>query len=354
MNHQEENIKLGISIGDMNGIGSEVILKTFEDNRMLELCTPVIFANSKPFSFIKKILGNNAVIHGIDKLDQAVKGKINVLNLWKETVNVNFGTNDSTIGKYAIKSFTEATAALKEGLIDILVTAPINKYNIQDEDFKHPGHTDYLNQELEGDAMMLMISDQLRIGLLTDHIPIKDVSKEITADLIIRKVKTLNKSLKEDFNILKPRIALLGLNPHSGDNGVIGHEEIKIMSPTIKKLFAEGILVTGPFSADSFFGSNQYENFDAVLACYHDQGLTPFKTLSFGSGVNYTAGLNKIRTSPDHGTAYEIAGKGLADPTSFREAVYLAIDVYNNRKNNAELINEPLVSRQKEFTSKKY
>ncbi len=354
MNHQEENIKLGISIGDMNGIGSEVILKTFEDTRMLELCTPVIFANSKPFSFIKKILGNAAVIHGIDKLDQAVKGKINVLNLWKETVNVNFGTNDPLVGKYAIKSFVEATAALKEGLIDILVTAPINKYNIQDEDFKYPGHTDYLNQELEGDAMMLMISDQLRIGLLTDHIPIKDVAKEITADLIIRKVKTLNKSLKEDFNILKPRIALLGLNPHSGDQGVIGQEELKIMSPTIKKLFAEGILVTGPFSADSFFGSNQYENFDAVLACYHDQGLTPFKTLSFGSGVNYTAGLNKIRTSPDHGTAYEIAGKGQADPTSFREAVYLAMDVYNNRKNNAELINEPLVSRQKEFTSKKY
>lgn len=354
MNHQEENIKLGISIGDMNGIGSEVILKTFEDNRMLELCTPVIFANSKPFSFIKKILGNSAVVHGIDKIDQAVKGKINVLNLWKETVNVTFGTNDPVVGKYAITSFVEATAALKSGLIDILVTAPINKYNIQDEDFKHPGHTDYLNQELEGDAMMLMVSDQLRIGLLTDHVPLKDVAKEITADLIIKKIKTINKCLKEDFNILKPRIAILGLNPHSGDQGVIGQEELKVINPTVKKLFAEGILISGPFAADSFFGSHQHEKFDAVVACYHDQGLTPFKTLSFGSGVNYTAGLNKIRTSPDHGTAYEIAGKGLADPTSFREAVYLAIDVYKNRKNNAELINEPLVTRQKDFTSKKY
>ncbi len=354
MNHQEENIKLGISIGDMNGIGSEIILKTFEDNRMLELCTPIIFANSKPFSFVKKILGNHAAIHGIDHLDQAIKGKINVLNLWKETVNVSFGTNDPLIGKYAIRSFTEATAALKADLIDVLVTAPINKYNIQDDDFKHPGHTDYLNQELEGDAMMLMVSDSLRIGLLTDHLPLKDVAKEITAELITRKVKTLNKCLKEDFNILKPRIALLGLNPHSGDNGVIGQEELKTINPTVKKLFAEGILITGPFAADSFFGSNQYEKFDAILACYHDQGLTPFKTLSFGTGVNYTAGLNKIRTSPDHGTAYEIAGKGLADPSSFREAIYLAIDVFKNRKINAELIKEPLVTRQKDFTSKKY
>ena len=344
-----ENIIVGISIGDLNGIGSEVILKTFEDSRMLELCTPVIFANVKIVSFIKKNLNSEIALHGIDKIEQLVKGKINVLNVWRESVDVNFGQNDETVGKYAIKSFIAATNALKDGAIDVLVTAPINKYNIQSDDFKFPGHTDYLDKELEGNALMLMVQDNLRVGLLTDHIPVNEVASHITEKLIIQKIETINKSLKQDFGITKPKIALLGLNPHSGDNGVIGKEDDEIIKPTIKKLFEKGTLVFGPYSADGFFGSNQYDKFDAVIACYHDQGLIPFKTLSFGKGVNYTAGLNKIRTSPDHGTAYEIAGKGLAEYTSFAEAVYLAIDIYNSRNEYLELVKNPLKTKEKQL-----
>ncbi len=353
MSHKEENIKLGISIGDLNGIGCEVVLKAFEDSRMMELCTPVIFANSKPISFVKKAIGVQTNFQGIDKLEQIVPGKINVLNLWKENVNIEFGQNDSKIGEFAIKSFTSATEALKDGFIDVLVTAPINKYNIQEDSFKHPGHTDYLNEQLEGDALMLMVSDSLRVGLLTDHLPLKDVPAAITPELIERKVKTINSTLIKDFDVFKPRIAVLGLNPHSGDNGVIGNEELDVINPTVKKLADEGILVSGPFAADGFFGSETYKAFDAVIACYHDQGLVPFKALSFGKGVNFTAGLNRIRTSPDHGTAYEIAGKGMADSSSFKEAVYLAIDVYITRKRNEEISAEPLQTQQKEFTTKK-
>ncbi len=348
-----ENIIVGISVGDLNGIGSEVILKTFEDSRMLEMCTPVIFANVKVLSFIKKNLISEIALHGIDRLEQLVKGKINVLNVWKENVEINYGQNDENIGKYALLSFTEATKALKEGLIDVLITAPINKYNIQSEEFKFPGHTDYLNQELEGDALMLMVQDNLRVGLLTDHIPVNEVAKHLTEKLIVQKIETINKSLIQDFNINKPKIAVLGLNPHAGDNGVIGKEEDEIIKPTIKKLFNKGILVFGPYSADGFFGSGQYEKFDAVIASYHDQGLIPFKTLSFGSGVNYTAGLNKIRTSPDHGTAYEIAGKGLADNSSFKEAVYLALDIYNSRNLYSQISQKPLKIQEKQLLSKK-
>ena len=344
-----ENIIVGISIGDLNGIGSEVILKTFEDNRMLELCTPVIFANVKILSFIKKNLNSETPLHGIDTLSQLVKGKINVLNVWKEGVDINFGQNDDVVGAYAIKSFVAATAALKEGLVDVLVTAPINKYNIQSEDFKFPGHTDYLDQELEGNALMFMVQDNLRVGLLTDHVPVADVAKHLNEKLIIQKIETINKSLKQDFNITKPKIAVLGLNPHAGDNGVIGNEEENIIKPTIKKLFEKGIFAFGPYSADGFFGSGQYEKYDAVIASYHDQGLIPFKTLSFGGGVNYTAGLNKIRTSPDHGTAYDIAGKGVADFNSFKEAVYLAIDIYHSRNEYTELVKNPLKTKEKQL-----
>ena len=344
-----ENIIVGISIGDLNGIGSEVVLKTFEDTRMLELCTPVIFANVKIVSFLKKELKLDVAIHGIDKLEQLVVGKINVLNVWREGVNLEFGKNDDVVGSYAIKSFVAATKALKEGLVDVLVTAPINKYNIQSEEFKFPGHTDYLNKELTGDALMLMVHDDLRVGLLTDHVPVNEVAKNLTERLILSKIQTVIKTLKQDFEIEKPKIAVLGLNPHSGDNGVIGDEEEKIMKPALKKLFEAGNLVFGPFSADGFFGSSQYEKYDAVIATYHDQGLIPFKTLSFGTGVNYTAGLDKIRTSPDHGTAYEIAGKGIANHESFKEAVYLAIDIYNKRNDYQELTKNPLKTKDKQL-----
>ena len=344
-----ENIIVGISIGDLNGIGSEVILKTFEDTRMLELCTPVIFANVKIVSFLKKELKLDVAIHGIDKLEQLVVGKINVLNVWREGVNLEFGKNDDVVGSYAIKSFVAATKALKEGLVDVLVTAPINKYNIQSEEFKFPGHTDYLDKELEGDALMLMVHDDLRVGLLTDHVPVNEVAKHLNEKLISSKIKTIIQTLKQDFEIEKPKVAVLGLNPHSGDNGVIGQEEEKIMKPALKKLFEAGNMVFGPFPADGFFGSAQYEKYDAVIATYHDQGLIPFKTLSFGNGVNYTAGLNKIRTSPDHGTAYEIAGKGVANHESFKEAVYLAIDIYNKRNDYQELIKNPLKAKEKQL-----
>ncbi|WP_298221425.1 4-hydroxythreonine-4-phosphate dehydrogenase PdxA [Flavobacterium sp.] len=344
-----ENIIVGISIGDLNGIGSEVVLKTFEDSRMLEFCTPVIFANVKILSFVKKTFESTSTLQGIDHLDQIIPGKINVLNVWKESVDINFGVNDEHVGKYAIKSFTAATQALKDGLIDVLVTAPINKYNIQSEEFKFPGHTDYLNEQLEGHALMLMVQDNLRVGLLTDHVPVNEVAKHLTPALITQKIETVRNSLVQDFGINKPKIAVLGLNPHSGDNGVIGKEEIEIMLPTIKNLFQKGTMVFGPFPADGFFGSNQYEKYDAIIAAYHDQGLIPFKTLSFGKGVNYTAGLNKIRTSPDHGTAYDIAGKGIADYNSFKEAVYLAMDIFHSRIQHQEITQNPMKIREKQL-----
>ncbi len=344
-----ENILVGISIGDLNGIGPEVVLKTFEDARMLELCTPVIFANVKMLSYLKKSFDSTAVLHGIDRLDQIVPGKINVFNLWKESFNLEYGTENEIVGSYAIKSFVAATKALKEGIVDVLVTAPINKHTVQSETFNFPGHTDYLNQELEGDALMLMVCDDLRVGLLTDHVPVTEVATFITEKRIRQKVQTIKKSLIQDFCIPKPKIAVLGLNPHCGDQGVIGKEDDEIIRPTLKKMFEEGTLVFGPYAADSFFGSHSHEKFDAVIACYHDQGLIPFKTLSFGKGVNYTAGLNKVRTSPDHGTAYEIAGKNQADHNSFTEAVYLALDIYKSRLEHAHWAEKPLKSKEKQF-----
>lgn len=339
---EKGKIKLGISIGDFNGIGCEVALKTFQDPRMLDFCTPIIFASNKVISQQKSDLELNISFNGVRDASQAIDGKINIVNVWKETPNVDYGKATEEAGKYAIKSLRAAVAALKNGKIDVLVTAPINKNNIQSEDFNFPGHTDFLAQELDGESLMFMVTDTLRIGLLTDHIAVKDVAQAITPALIRNKVETMEKSLKMDFGIRRPKIALLGINPHSGDNGTIGEEDDKILKPAIQELFDQGTLVYGPYSADSFFGSNSHNNFDAILAAYHDQGLIPFKTLSFGKGVNYTAGLEKIRTSPDHGTAYEIAGKGEADENSFKEAVFTAIQVFKNREENIALNKNPL------------
>lgn len=342
MTKQAENIIVGISIGDLNGIGSEVVLKTFEDSRILELCTPVIFANVKTISFLKKYLNSTTNFNGIDKIEQLIKGKINVLNVWRDTANINFGKTDTEVGKYAILSFKEATQALKDDKIDVLITAPINKANIQSDDFKFPGHTDYLNQELDGEALMLMVNGALKVGLVTEHIALQEVSKHLSEKLLIEKAKQLNQTLKQDFAIVKPKIAVLGLNPHCGDHGVIGTEDETLIKPALKKLFDEKIMVFGPFAADGFFGSDEYTKYDAILAMYHDQGLIPFKTLSFGQGVNFTAGLNKIRTSPDHGTAFEIAGKNQANHQSFTEALYTAIDIFNNRNEYLETSQNPL------------
>ena len=339
---ENQKIKLGISIGDINGIGCEVALKTFEDARMLDFCTPVIFASNKTISQQIKDLGMDLKFNGVRDAGQALEGKVNIVNVWKEVPKIEYGQATKEGGDFAIRSLRAAVAALKEGKIDVLVTAPINKNNIQSEDFKFPGHTDFLAQELEGESLMFMVTNSLRVGLLTDHIAVKDVAKAITPKLIRDKVATMEKSLKMDFGIRRPKIALLGINPHSGDSGTIGEEDDKILKPTIAEMFNKGTLVYGPYSADSFFGSDNHKNFDAVLAAYHDQGLIPFKTLSFGKGVNYTAGLDKVRTSPDHGTAYEIAGKGKADEGSFKEAVFTAIQVFKNRIEYRELTKNPL------------
>tara|TARA_R110002049_G_scaffold207188_2_gene377677 strand:- start:603 stop:1655 length:1053 start_codon:yes stop_codon:yes gene_type:complete len=337
-----ENIIVGISVGDLNGIGGEIILKTFEDSRMLEFCTPVVFASVKTMAFFKNHFNSEINFNVINDIKQLVSGKMNVLNCWNEPVQIDFGKEDLKIGEYAIKSLEAATKALKENDIDVLVTGPINKHNIQSEKFKFPGHTDYLAQELEGDSLMFMVTNTLRVGLLTDHVPVKDVANHITSELIQKKINTVYKSLQQDFGIQRPKIAVLGINPHTGDNGVIGNEDDTVLRPTLQKIKETGKLVYGPYAADSFFGSNNYKNFDAIIASYHDQGLIPFKTLSFGQGVNYTAGLNKVRTSPDHGTAYEIAGQGIADENSFKEAVFAAIEIFKNRSEYEELTSNPL------------
>ncbi|PZD77383.1 4-hydroxythreonine-4-phosphate dehydrogenase PdxA [Mesonia sp. K7] len=345
-----QNIRVGISIGDLNGIGSEIVLKTFEDSRMLDFCTPVIFANNKLLSFFKKHYNLSLNFQGVNSLDKIIDGKINVINVWKENVKINFGEEDKSIGKYTLLSLQSAVKALKENQIDTLVTAPINKNVIQSDEFKFPGHTDYLAQELgDGKSLMFMVSKDLRIGLLTDHVAVKDVAGKITPRLIEDKIAMITHSLKADFKIRKPKIAMLGINPHSGDNGVIGKEDDEVLKPTIKKLTEKGQYVFGPYAADSFFGSKNYQNFDAIIAAYHDQGLIPFKTLAFGKGVNFTAGLSKVRTSPDHGTAYEIAGKNEADFTSFREAVYTAIAIYKNRKEYKKLTKNPLKKQSRKL-----
>lgn len=350
---KQETILVGISIGDLNGIGPEIVLKTFEDPRMLEFCTPLIFASVKSLSFIKKALEISTPIHGIDHINQLIPGKVNVLNVWKESVDVVFGEENEKMGTFAIKSLQESVKALKSGAVDVLVTAPINKHNIQSDAFKFPGHTDYLAQELEGDSLMFMVTDTLKVGLLTDHVPVKDISKHITKQLIEKKIEIIHKALKQDFGITIPKIAVLGINPHTGDNGVIGNEDDKVLRPTLEKINLSGKIVYGPYAADSFFGSGNYKNFDAVVAAYHDQGLIPFKTLTFATGVNYTAGLSKVRTSPDHGTAYDIAGKNIADFTSFKEAVFKAIQILKNRKQFQEITKNPLKTSTKKLSTKK-
>ncbi len=352
MSKNEKTI-VGISIGDLNGIGSEVVLKTFQDSRMLEFCTPVIFASVKLMSFFKKTYGLDMSLHGIDSLNNIVHKKINVLNVWKEPVDIEFGKEDPKIGAYAVKSLQAATAALKDDSIDVLVTAPINKSNVQSDTFNFPGHTDYLAQELRGNSLMLMISEDLKVGLLTDHVAVKDVPATITRELIEKKINTIHKTLIEDFGIVKPKIAVLGINPHNGDNGVIGNEDDTLLKPTLDNIRNNGKIVMGPYAADSFFGSGNYKHFDVVIASYHDQGLIPFKTLSFGKGVNYTAGLNRIRTSPDHGTAYDVAGKNVANADSFKEAVFAAIHIFRKRNNYKVFSENPLRTNRKKPAPKK-
>jgi len=333
---KEEKVIVGISVGDLNGIGTEIIIKTYEDPRILELNTPVIFASAKVMQFCKNHFKSKISFFSIDDPKKVVHGKVNIVNVWKEPVKIEFGKEDKKIGEYAIKSLAAATKALKEGAIDVLVTAPINKHNIQSEKFNFPGHTDYLAKALDGESLMFMVSGNLRVGLLTDHVPLKEAANYINEKLIKKKINTVLTSLRQDFRIRKPKVAVLAINPHAGDNGVIGNDDDVVLRPTLEKITSEGNLVYGPYSADSFFGSSNYKSFDAIIASYHDQGLIPFKTITFGEGVNYTAGLTKVRTSPDHGTAYEIAGQGKADESSFKHAIYTAIEVFRNRKTHSQ------------------
>ena len=322
---------VGISCGDPNGIGIEIILKSFKDSRILEFFIPVIFANFK-------LLSDQAAFFNIDIKFNKIKfgeppkqGQINVISSWENEFITQFGTPTKLSGEISYKSLELATKSIIENKIEVLVTAPINKKNIQNQKFDFPGHTDYLSSKFNGTSLMFMISERLKIGLLTDHIPINQVVSKINKEKIKEKISVMERSLQIDFGIVKPKIAVLSINPHVGDGGIIGSEDEDILIPTLIDISKSGTLISGPFSSDSFFGSGAYNNYDSVLAIYHDQGLIPFKTISFGEGVNFTAGLNKIRTSPDHGTAFDIAGNNIADPTSFKNAIFSAIDIYRNR-----------------------
>ncbi len=349
MKNHKNRIKVGISVGDTNGIGPEIVLKTLQKKGLLEFFTPIIFGSTKLLSYYKNALKITANINGIRTVDNAVNNKINVVNIWKDNLQIEMGQATEMSGKYAFESLQAATKALKEEKIDILVTAPINKENIQSESFSFPGHTEYLESELEGNSLMFMIHDQIKVGLVTNHIPLSEVSEAISRKKIQKKARLIHKSLVQDFQISKPKIAVLGLNPHNGDGGLIGREEIEKIIPAIEQLMQEGILAFGPFAADSFFGTGEYLNYDAVLAMYHDQGLIPFKNITFGKGVNFTAGLDRIRTSPDHGTAYGIVGKNKAEEISFQQAIFKGIQLFKTRTEFLELTENALQKQDMEM-----
>lgn len=348
-----KKIKVGISVGDLNGVGGELIVKTFEDKRLLEFCTPVIYASMKMMTLLKKHFSSGINFNGIKTADQALDAKVNVITVWPNEVPIAFGEETPEGGQYAIQSLKAAVQDLKSDKVDTLLTAPINKHNIQSEQFKFPGHTDYLNKELEGQSLMFMISNHLRVGLLTDHVPVSEIAKHINEELIHSKIEAIHMTLQMDFGIRTPKIAVLGINPHTGDHGVIGKEDDTILRPALNSLKQSGKLVYGPYAADSFFGTSNFLNFDAIVASYHDQGLIPFKTLTFGNGVNFTAGLNKIRTSPDHGTAYDIAGQGIAQTDSFKEALFTGIEIFKTRTMNLELQANPLPTSRNKQNRKK-
>lgn len=324
---------IGISVGDINGIGPEVIMKSLEDARIMNQFTPVIYGSGKLFAFYRKHLKINSFNYQqIDSLSNINEKKVNLLNIWDEAVDITPGQKNAIGGEYAVRSLKAAVKDLKEEKIDALTTAPINKENVQSENFQFPGHTEYLASEADSkNQLMFLVHDSLRIGVATGHIPLSEVSQKLTKELILNKTKAMIKSLQFDFGIKKPKIAILGLNPHAGENGLLGTEEERIIDPVISELKSAHQIVSGPYPADGFFGMKLHTKFDGILGMYHDQGLIPFKTMAFDEGVNFTANLPFIRTSPDHGTAYEIAGKNLADETSFRNALYLAADISKKR-----------------------
>lgn len=324
---------IGITIGDINGIGPEIIIKALDNGKMTKYFTPVIYGSAKVLSFYRKQLDlSNFNFSPIEDAQKANYRKVNVINCWEENVEVTVGVSNEIGGKYAFMALERATEDLKEGKIQALVTAPINKMNIQNEEFNFPGHTEYLASKADQDeSLMFMITESVRVGVLTGHIPLSEVPSAITQESIKKKIKMMAHSLKKDFGINKPKIAILGLNPHAGEDGLLGKEEQDIIKPAILEAKEKGNIVLGPFPADGFFGSGQFKKFDAVLAMYHDQGLVAFKSLTFGNGVNFTAGLPFVRTSPDHGTAYHLAGKNEADESSMRSALFAALDISNYR-----------------------
>lgn len=332
----EDKIKIGITQGDINGVGYEVILKTFAEPAMLELCTPIIYGSPKVAAYHRKSLDLPANFSIINVASEANSNRLSVLNCTNDEIKVEFSKPDVEAGKAALDALERALEDYRGGMIDVLVTAPINKHTIQSENFSFPGHTEYIEERAgEGNkSLMILMKDDFRVALVTGHIPIHKVASTITMELIRQKMEIFNRSLKRDFGIDSPRIAVLSLNPHAGDDGLIGTEEQEIIIPAMKEMAAKGILCYGPYPADGFMGSGNFANFDGILAMYHDQGLVPFKTLAMEDGVNFTAGLPIIRTSPAHGTAYDIAGKGLASEDSFRQAIYVAIDVFRNRRND--------------------
>lgn len=346
----DKRIKVGITLGDMNGIGPEVIIRALSDQRLFQDITPVIYGSNRVMNFYKKELDLDQItFQGIKDADEAVIKKANLISITSEEILVEPGKVTLAAGKLAFQSLEYAVKDLASNKIDVLVTAPINKKNIQNENFHFPGHTEYLAKYSNvEDALMFMCSDRLRVGIVTGHIPIKEVSERITKEAVLAKIHSIEKTLRSDFSIERPKIAVLGLNPHAGDDGLLGMEEKDVISPAILQAREEGILAIGPFPADGFFASQNWTNFDAVLAMYHDQGLIPFKSIAGEFGVNFTACLPIVRTSPAHGTAYDLAGKGLANEQSFREAIYLACDIYNRRMENRQLSANPLETNIKE------
>ena len=343
-NLSENKPVIGFTCGDLNGIGTELILKSLSDNRFLDFCTPVVFASNKVINFYRKSIDDiNFSFASIKDFYKLNHRQVNIYNCWEEEVAINPGILSDTGGQYAVKSLRAAASALKDGKINALVTAPLHKKNVQSADFSYTGHTPFLKDFFGvNDVLMLLTSENLKIGLVTEHLPVKEITAHISKENILSKLFILHASLKKDFNIERPKIALLALNPHAGDEGLIGTEEEEIIKPAIKEAKQRNMLVMGPFSADAFFARGQYNKFDAVLAMYHDQGLIPFKSLAFGEGVNFTAGLPGIRTSPDHGTAFDIAGKNKADPSSFRAAIFNCIDILNNQKMYEENHKNPI------------
>ncbi len=336
---KKEKPIIGITVGDINGIGLEVILKALSHKKILDICVPVIYGSSKVVSYHKNIVAlDDLTFYSQRNAERLQFDKINVVNVWQDNVNITLGKPTDQGGKYAQMSLEAAVADLKAGLINALVTAPIHKKSMQMAGFQYVGHTEYLTKEFKAnDSLMLMASDNLRIGLVTAHIPLKDVAAAITKDEIINKLRIFNDTLKIDFGFERPNIAVLGLNPHAGEEGMLGEEEEKIIRPAVVECKKNGMMAFGPYPPDGFFGSGQFSKFDGILAMYHDQGLIPFKALTFDSGVNFTAGLSCVRTSPDHGTAFNLAGRDEANPSSFLHALFMAIDIYRNRKEYHEL-----------------